>query len=793
MTGDKLSGTVTSSSASQGSYSYANSTCTPSFTTANGISNYTVSYTLAQTINKAPLLIEINDTKVYDGTPLVTDYTEATATGLQNGATLNAGVVTTPSKDVAVYTDNTGANITTDFATSDGISNYNVTYAFTQEITKRPVTLTSATDSREYNGNWLTNHNVTVSGQGWVTGEGATYDVTGKQLLPGTSDNTFTYTLNSNTLASNYDITVVYGTLTVTNRTTPYEVTMTSKSNTSPITYDGLEHNVNGFVTNTFTTVDGNTYTVEGLSASVTEIFAGTYPNTITGTPVVRDAYGNDVTDQFTVNQVPGTLTIGKRPISFTIAADDASKVYDGTPLTVDYSLLIVSGLASTDQLIAGTITTNDFVVGDYPITDGNMFRMMAEKYSTKSGFSIKHSSGELARALASYSPTFTITLRITLRPLTLAADDATKVYDGTPLTKNSFTVTSTLGSGDAVSATVNGSQTCVDESANVIDATSVQVMHDNGDGTYRDVTSNYSPVTLTDGLLKVTPITTGFSCPTTVTLTLTEGTSEMTVSDADLGGTAMLTPANTHTHVGNNLASLNPMTEDTYTVTWTLYDDCDSAMTTCDQMVIVQYAPCEGVTDYHGHTYDAVRIGHQCWLAEDLRWATGDYHTYNEDPANLDKFGYLYSWYTAVNVTEGNVNATPETSIADDGTTYVQGICPAGWAVPSQSDVEALGLNVGTVSTLKDPSTLYWMPGFEGVNPGTGFDARGGGRYNAALGRYEDLRTGYHFWESDAQAGTTSVLSACIAYYCDTVLFAQPNQKNDRKSVRCVRKVVTP
>jgi uncharacterized protein (TIGR02145 family) len=344
------------------------------------------------------------------------------------------------------------------------------------------------------------------------------------------------------------------------------------------------------------------------------------------------------------------------------------------------------------------------------------------------------------------------------------------------------------LGSGDAVSATVNGSQTCVDESANVIDATSVQVMHDNGDGTYRDVTSNYSPVTLTDGLLKVTPITTGFSCPTTVTLTLTEGTSEMTVTDADLGGTAMLTPANTHTHVGNNLASLNPMTEDTYTVTWTLYDDCDSAMTTCDQTVIVQYAPCDGTITMDGHEYAYKRIGSQCWFTKNLQVTAGEAVPYNNLPANKDKFGLLYTWYEAMNVAEGT---EPTTLTADNGTPYVQGICPEGWSVGSFGDYDILSTYAGDTKKLNDPSTAYWHSGYEGITPGTGFNARGGGWYTSALTRYEDLMTRCYFWNSDTSGGTMAS-SAMIAYYCDTILQVI-SDKHDRKSVRCVRKKVTP
>ena len=62
-------------------------------------------------------------------------------------------------------------------------------------ITKRSVTLTSATDSKVYDGTPLTNKNVTVGADGFAKGEGAVYTVTGSRTESGTTDNTFTYDL----------------------------------------------------------------------------------------------------------------------------------------------------------------------------------------------------------------------------------------------------------------------------------------------------------------------------------------------------------------------------------------------------------------------------------------------------------------------------------------------------------------------------------------------------------------------------------------------------------------------
>ena len=99
-------------------------------------------------------------------------------------------------------------------------------------ITKRDVTLTSGSAEKEYDGTALTNN--TVTAEGFVNGEGATYNVTGTQTEVGSSENNFTYTLNSNTKAGNYKITPNYGTLTVTKKTTPDPVVPNPTPNTTP-------------------------------------------------------------------------------------------------------------------------------------------------------------------------------------------------------------------------------------------------------------------------------------------------------------------------------------------------------------------------------------------------------------------------------------------------------------------------------------------------------------------------------------------------------------------------------
>ena len=738
--------------------------------------------------------------KKYDGTPL----------------TAIAVATSTIANDEFLIEYSTDGNVWT--TTPPSITNYGVlpvtvrcsnsnyqtkTCSYLLSIHKRKVTLTSADSTRMYNGDTLRNNLVLVGGDGFATGEGATYNVTGNLLLVGSSDNTFTYSLNANTSAENYEIDHYFGTLTVTNRPVGnrYPITVTSNSNpvvaTNPIIYDGLKHTASDFVTLSFTTTDGHSYTVEGLDAHVSAFDAGEYENIIVGTPVVLDEHGNDLTAQFDIQFKVGKLVIARRPITITIPEEHATMMYNGEPLIVNAENIRVDNLAARDTLTSGFVITEGYVVGTYTCEENN-FMAGYEGVASKHNFEITHGASEeyeAGNSLSNYIPIFKVKLSITVRPLELTAASAEKVYDGTTLTMTETDFTVTNGTSIPITDTViisrSGAQTCVGETAHEIN--SVQLIHKADEV---DVTSNYA-ISTVDGLLKVTPATTGFSCPSTLNIHLKDGSNDTLISASQLSmATHTLVDAGYAT-VSNDF-STDPLSVGTYTVTWTLYDLCHTAMTTCEQTVVVDLTPCEGVT-YKGYSYGAKRIGHQCWLTENLRNETdaennaiANFHAYKENPDNTDKFGYLYSWYSAVGVPEGNDATAPQTSIGDDGQPFVQGICPTGWAVPSAEDYNVLQMTVGDVMLLKDAADGYWLPDLGGTLPNSEFNARAGGLYNSALNRYEALLTSYCAWTSDFVPGNSLATGMNISFYCDTALTVQAN-KAERRSVRCIRKVYNP
>jgi len=163
-------------------------------------------------LDKAPVTITTGSgERMYNGATLTN--AEAGITGLVNGET--ATVTATGTILNAGSATNT-YGITWGTAKAD---NYMITENLgTLEVTPRTVTLTSASDSKAYDGGALTKNtqaDVTVGGDGFVAGEGAVYTITGRQTTVGSSDNLFVYTLNPGTLARNYSITPYYGTLTV--------------------------------------------------------------------------------------------------------------------------------------------------------------------------------------------------------------------------------------------------------------------------------------------------------------------------------------------------------------------------------------------------------------------------------------------------------------------------------------------------------------------------------------------------------------------------------------------------
>ena len=329
-----------------------------------------------------------------------------------------------------------------------GTNNYTGRFNVTYHITQRSVTLTSGSASKVYDKQPLTKNEVTVGGDGFAKEEGATYNVTGSQTVVGSSDNEFTYTLKSNTKASNYSIEVKFGELKVTAEDGEVVVTITGHKET--FKYDGNEKSVDGY---DVSITQGSTYTTEDFTfngnAEVKATAAGTYPMGLQ----VSDFTNNNAnysTVTFVVND--GSLTINPKSI-----------VPDG-PDTPDEKKTGIEATDPSDSEYDRKPHVNPITVRDAKtnadLVENTDFTLTYSGDTTNVG-----TVTITVKGIGNYTGEFTKTYEITPRPYTVTTESDEKVYDGTPLTAGGSI--DGIVEGDDVEVRTTGKQINVGESKN--------------------------------------------------------------------------------------------------------------------------------------------------------------------------------------------------------------------------------------------------------------------------------------------------------------------------------------
>ena len=322
-----------------------------------------------------------------------------------------------------------------------GANNYTGRFNVTYQITQRSVTLTSGSASKVYDKLPLTKDEVTVGGDGFAKQEGATYKVTGSQTEKGSSKNTFTFELKSNTKASNYNIEVKFGELKVTAEDGEVVVTITGHKDT--FEYDGNEKSVDGY---DVSITQGSTYTTDDFTfngnAEVKKTAAGTYPMGLQAEDFSNNN-ANYSTVTFIVND--GYLTINPK----SIVPSDTNGIEVSNPSDSEYD-----GKPHVNPITVRDAKTNADLVEntDYTLTYSGDTTNVGTVTITVKG-------------IGNYTGEFTKTYEITPRPYTVTTESAEKVYDGTPLTAGGSI--DGIAEGDVVEVHTTGSQTDVGESKN--------------------------------------------------------------------------------------------------------------------------------------------------------------------------------------------------------------------------------------------------------------------------------------------------------------------------------------
>ena len=167
-------------------------------------------------------------------------------------------------------------------------------------------------------------------------------------------------------------------------------------------------------------------------------------------------------------------------------------------------------------------------------------------------------------------------------------------------------------------------------------------------------------------------------------------------------------------------------------------------------------------VTDVDGNTYNAISIGNQIWLTENLKvtkyndqvpislvlddasWSTQTepaYCYYQGDIANANGYGNLYNWHVVNNA---------------------KNVCPSGYYVPSIADWEELitfvGGNAVAGGKLKEMGLEHWLDPNTGADNSSSFTLLPSGWRANNNGFYENLSYMAFVWSStsvDAQSSS--------------------------------------
>ena len=225
-------------------------------------------------------------------------------------------------------------------------------------------------------------------------------------------------------------------------------------------------------------------------------------------------------------------------------------------------------------------------------------------------------------------------------------------------------------------------------------------------------------------------------------------------------------------------------LTPGEYELKWNVIaDDCNIPVE-YTQNVKVEYPICGtltapySTTDDDGNEYQTIRIGCDCWFAENLRTNAEGASYYDDDDAN-ESFGKLYTWQAAVGVN----NVEYPTKL---GTNFIQGLCPDGWAIPSVAQYQTMFAAAGgNTSAVMSDDESTWLPGYAGTNA-SGFAAMGAGYYEGV--QYQ-RQLGYtYFWTADLNSSNSTVAKVIeLRCGCDELTCKEKN-KEDKLSVRCVK-----
>jgi transglutaminase-like putative cysteine protease len=437
-------------------------------------SNYDITYQdgTLEVIKRSITIQTGSDSAVYDGTTLSNENYTITDGSLIAGNTINV-ITNTDITNVSIVENTLGIEVRNE-SNEDVTINYDITYIEgTLEVTPRPITVQSDSDSKVYDGLVLSNKNYTITNGSLVIGDYIEINSYTEITDVGNVANSLSVDIldvADNDNSSNYDITFIAGNLEVT----PRLITVQTESDSK--VYDGVLLSNENYTITSGALAAGDTINILA-NTDITNV--GVVDNVLS--LKITNSLDFDVTNNYIITSVEGTLEVSVRAITLEVASD--SKVYDGTPLSNTNYVITVGSLA-VDQTIEISSFTDITNVG---VIDNVLSIEILDSLDSTvtSNYEVTVVDG---------------TLEVTLRSITMSLIDALREYDGTEFTSDELESIGALDivENQTITVTTSGTQLNVGSSANTV--LTAEIL-DNG----IDVTSNYD-ITYQDGVLEVIP-----------------------------------------------------------------------------------------------------------------------------------------------------------------------------------------------------------------------------------------------------------------------------------------------
>jgi uncharacterized protein (TIGR02145 family) len=194
---------------------------------------------------------------------------------------------------------------------------------------------------------------------------------------------------------------------------------------------------------------------------------------------------------------------------------------------------------------------------------------------------------------------------------------------------------------------------------------------------------------------------------------------------------------------------------------------------------------------------YKTVEIGTQTWMAENSNYvpSTGNSSCYENDTENCNKYGRLYDWATAMNISS-TYNSNTYSVAANH-----KGICPTGWHIPSDddwntliafihedNDLDSYTPNISFYAGKYLKATSGWNNDNGNGSDTYGFSALPSG-IGTSVGTFSTAGDGGYLWSTSQYLSSSAYCGYMYLYntFYDLASFGEFS-KLTLRSVRCVK-----